>query len=277
LKMPSGGSSEPILREMVGAEHVTKVLAQEKGYSHPLVVRGSGDSSYILYSEVLGQQLNRAFYAHCFFPFLGRSKQLKNGFGHLGQALGCLHRTNSSSRNPVATRDLVEEVHRTLKNVRQSDQIVDAIDSYVCKHNIQPAPQTTFIHGNLKLENILFGSPKVSFIDFENCGHGSPYEDLSWPASQIILTRSILGFPWNLASQTLSGFLESYQCYGEYEREHLLEYITLRISLYYIQMTLGKFGRPTIAGLPIRRAILRNIISELIAGNVAKALPGVAI
>ncbi len=277
LKMPSGGGEDPILREIAGAQSITNSLAKEKGYHHPSVVRGSVDSSYVLYSEILGQQLNIAFYSHCFLPFLGRSKRLKIGFSNLGQALGRLHKKDVSPKDLVATRDLVGEVQGTLKGVNQSDLILDLIDSYLNGSNIKPAPSTSFIHGNLKMENIIFGSNKISFIDFENCGHGSPYEDLSWPASQMILTRSIFGFPWKPASQALSRFFESYKSTFDYEKELLLQYITLRISLYYIQILLGKFGRPTIAGLPIRISNLQKIISELISGNIQKALPGVTI
>lgn len=277
LKMPHSGSAEPILREMAGAQNIINSLPTEEGYSHPSVVRGSVDASYVLYSEIVGQQLNIAFYSHCFLPFLGRSKRLQTGFSNFGQALGVLHQTKPSTKDPVATRDLVSEVLRTLKEINQSDLTLDLIDSYVNKNNIKPAPPSTFIHGNLKMENVLFGSTKISFIDFENCGYGSPYEDLSWPASQIILTRSIFGFPWKIASQALSKFLESYKSNVKYERKRLLQYIILRISLYYIQIILGKFGRPTIAGLPIRISSLQRMISELIAGNCGKAIPGVTI
>ncbi len=277
LKMPNGGNAEPILREIAGAKSITNSLAKEKGYHHPSVVRGSVDSSYVLYSEILGQQLNIALYSHCFLPFFGRSKRLKIGFSNFGQALGGLHKKDAYPKDLVATRDLVGEVQETLKGVTQSNLILDLIDSYLNGSNIKPAPSTCFIHGNLKMENIIIGSNKISFIDFENCGYGSPYEDLSWPASQMILTRSIFGFPWKPASQALSRFFESYQSKFNYEKEILLQYITLRVSLYYIQILLGKFGRPTIAGLPIRISSLQKMISELISGNFQKALPGVTI
>ncbi len=275
LKMPHGGGAEPIYHEIAGAKRITNSLAKDKGYLHPSVIRGSTDFSYVLYSEIVGQTLNIAFYSHCLLPFLGRSNKLKTGFNNFGQALGGLHRTNSSPIDPAATPNLVNEVQRALNLVGQYDSTLDLIASYLNKHNIQSAPPTTFIHGNLKLENVLFGSNKVAFIDFENCGYGSPYEDLSWPTSQMILTRSLFGFPWKLVSETISGFLESYKSFLTYEREQLLQYITLRVSLYYIQVILGKFGKPTIAGLPIRLSTLQKMTSELISGNYEKTLPGI--
>jgi len=277
LKMPRSGVADPIIREIAGAESITNALAKEEGYLHPSVVRGSVDSSYVLYSEILGKQLNIAFYSSCFIPFMGRSDCLKNGFHNFGQVLGVLHRTKSFHKDLVATRDLVRQVQNTLKKVSQSDSTLALIDSYLGKNNIKSDPPSTFIHGNLRMDNILLSSYKVSFIDFENCGYGSPYEDLSRPVSQLILTRSIFGFPWRLASQALSRFLESYKSNLNYDRERLLQYVTLRVSLYYIEIMIGKTLKPKIAGLPIRRSCLQKIIFELISGNIEKAIPGVMI
>ena len=277
LKMPHDGGEEPIIREIAGAENITNSLATQEGYLHPLVVRASTNSSYVLYSEIPGQKLNIAFYSGCFIPFLGRSKELKIGFSNFGQALGVLHRSNSSAKDPIATRDLVSEVRRTRTEINQSDSTLHLIDSYLKSNSIKQASPTTFIHGNLKMENILFGSNKICFIDFENCGYGSPYEDLSWPASQIILTRSIFGFPWKTAYQTLSKFFEGYRSNFAYEKEPLLRYITLRISLYYLQILLGKMRKPKIAGLPIRMSSLQKMISDLISENFDNVLPGVSV
>ena len=87
--------------------------------------------------------------------------------------------------------------------------------------------------------------------------------------------------PWfpmgKLRPHALAKFLENYKINLFYEREILLQYITLRISLYYIQTLSGRFVRPTIAGLPIRISNLKKIITELTSGKFGKAIPGVTI
>jgi hypothetical protein len=131
------------------------------------------------------------------------------------------------------------------------------------------------IHGNLKLENVLARRDRLCLLDFENCGRGSPCEDLSWACSQIALTRNLTVFPYRRGLGLLSAFLQGYRSSRPFRADVLLDYVTRRVCHYYADQCSPRFKRPRIAGLPVRKARLERLVGELLDGRHAAVFPGV--
>jgi len=274
LKIPRCGTPDPDRREYRGAEAVRATLADHAGYEHPAVVRVSLDRPYVLCSAVPGRPLNLALYAACLLPIVGKARPTREAFVDFGETLGRLHQFPIDSQTPPVNKNAAADLDALIGKVTEPDPTAKAIISW---REINPADnaQPTFLHGNLKMENVLVRNTRVCFLDFENSGYGPIYEDLSWVCSQIVLTRALAAFPWRRGFRAIGGFLEGYRRNRQYRSEMLLRYVAMRVCHYYIDVCLMQSGRPRIAGIPVRKQQLRRVLAGLLQGELTAVFPGI--
>lgn len=135
--------------------------------------------------------------------------------------------------------------------------------------------ESTLIHGNLGPTNVLVCDDKVCFIDFENFGRGLRYHDLSLICYFIMLTHALSLFPSKHASLSLSSLLKGYKEELNYQPEILLQYLTILICCYYLQTCCSDRVSAKIAGIPVNKSRLRNLVMAMLDRDIDSAFPGI--
>jgi len=274
LKIPRRGAAEWIRQEIRGAEAVRESLEGHPGYRHPAAIRASTDTPYLLCAEVPGRTLNRQLYLACWMRRLSAARRVRQAFYYLGDALARLHAVSGEFPGISPLRDAAASLDASIRRTQPGDGTLDAIARWAERNGRGDAPRT-FVHGNLKMENVLVRDDRVCLIDFENCGCGTPYDDLSWPVSQVALLETLVFFPWKPGLDALQALLEGYRNSNTYSAELLLRYVTMRVSQYYVDTCCPRFTRPRVAGIPIRRRRLAQMVSALLEERFRDVFPGV--
>ena len=94
--------------------------------------------------------------------------------------------------------------------VGSSDATIDAIAEWCQARDLSDEGET-FVHGNFRLDNIHRIGERLGFLDFENRGTGSRYQDLSRPVSDLLLTQATVMFPLDRARNCVESFLKGYK------------------------------------------------------------------
>lgn len=259
LKMPRNPCSEAVRREMIGARAVCECLADSTSYRHPALVRTSTQFGYVLTSNLGGRMIGRELYRSLLFPLLWSQSRLHEAFRHLGKAVARLHGFRPAEHvtlSRTALAALRNELRRVSRPDRQCQLIQDRIQ------NASPFATGCFAHGNLSLENVIVSKRNVSLVDFENCGTGSPYDDLSLICGQLAVTATAVHLPAEPTLAARDAFLEGYRRQAEFEPDLLGRAITWRLCHYYVYNFCGDRPRPTLAGLPVLRGRIRRLIAK---------------
>ncbi len=229
-------------REQEGAAAVTAALGHRTDYCGAAVIRVAVEQAYVLASAIHGTPLNRVLATRSWIP--GSSASLERAFATLGTLLGTLHatarvapETSEAHERPFAA------LNRRLNEVRASDPMCEEIAAWYGTH-VRPDQGAAFVHGNMRLDNVLKGGTSLGFVDFEHSGSGSLYQDLSRPVSQLLLTRTTIAFPHERATRCLAAFLKQYGSVQQFDAAELGDYVGSRFAHYY----LGTQGRGMIAG-----------------------------
>ena len=109
--------------------------------------------------------------------------------------------------------------------------LVEAALAFVLRQ-LPPLVPDAVIHGNMQLENVITEQSGVTFIDFENCGLGSRYEDLSVLCSQLLLTETLLWFPPRVSHEAMTALLDGYCANGECRMDALHTSVGARLIEY---------------------------------------------
>ena len=306
LKMSRSRNPEMARREILGAEVVRKALASQTGYYHRSAIRASVDDAYVLYTEIPGRPLHRVFYLACLTPMpkmmSGRSTValtvLSETFSYLGRVVANCHKykfqDKASSHNPVleslafngnectahpdniprVSRHPAVSLRKALDKITASDATSRSILQWAERHR-QLTVNPVFVHGNLRLDNVIVHEGKICLIDFENCGYGPPYNDLCWICCLILLTRAMHLFPWKRARLALNSFLEGYRSVSNYDGEILLQYITMCLCEFYIGTYFSGHIKAKIAGIPVNRKRFQQLVIAMLEGDINPVLAGV--
>lgn len=274
LKIPRKGKTV-IEKEIVGFEKVKESFSSSIAYMSPEIVGYSFVSGYIICPEISGILMNIYFYRSCVFPFLSKKKDLSKLFYELGNNIAELHSVENISNLPVSDRnpfaiDTARNSFPDTKDIELWEMIHEWKEK---KQNfITENDEMNFVHGNFSLENIIFSQGKSSFIDFENCGQGSPYEDLSLICLPLFLTRTLPFFPFSKSFETLSSFLAGYKLIRKLDTKLLGIYITMRLLRYYLN---NNFKNPKVAGLPVLQYRLKRMVTFSINNDINIFIPNI--
>jgi Ser/Thr protein kinase RdoA (MazF antagonist) len=187
--------------------------------------------------------------------------------------LATLHANAKTSADaPEATTKPFEVVRGLLAAVTEPDAISDAIGLWYEGH-VRVDEGTSFIHGNLRLDNVLNSSGRVGFIDFENCGRGSFYQDLSRPVAELLLTRALVAFPHARITRCIAAFLKGYAELLPSDETLLWDFVGARIARYYLETRRSRHMPGTVGGIPVLRRRLDELTSHVLARHLTDLIP----
>jgi Ser/Thr protein kinase RdoA (MazF antagonist) len=174
----------------------------------------------------------------------------------------------SPVRIPLASRHPAASLSKAIDKITVSDTISRSIEKWIDRQHEKKVDHK-FVHGNLRLDNVLVAGNKVCLIDFENCGYGPIYTDLSWTCSLILLTRTLPLFPWKRAQFALNSFLDGYKRVSAYDHEILHQFVTMLLCYHYIDaFYLGKMRAKWIAGIPVSKSRFQHLLVRMLEGKV---------
>jgi len=260
VKFASPSDTYVMPREQLGADACRRVLSDRQDYGGPFVTRVSLSPPYILASAIDGVPLTRVLAVDAWAPW--SSTRLEAAFGTLGTLLGTLH------ANVSLPDDAPEATKRPFDVVRQLAERIDAPDATIrlvrtwCDDVRERPEAETFIHGNLRLDNLLLTGSRIGFVDFEHCGRGPRYQDASRPVTQLLLLRASVASPTRRVDRLLETFLKAYGAVRPYDLAALGEWVAVRLARYYLESHARRFPG-VIGGLPVVRARLGALTRDL--------------
>ena len=260
-----------VIHEIAGAKAVKTTLADFIGYNHAHAIRASIEGKYTLYSAIDGISFNK-FILNSLLLGSGR---LHNSslmiLDYIGRAIGRLHSYTDHTGITSLSPTTLSYIQTYLSTIEQTDLLKNKISEWTITHN--PIDESiTWIHGNIKSEDILITNKKVCFIDYGTCGLGSPYEDLTNLCTYLALFKTVPLFPWKLAHIAMSAILSGYDSERRYDKDVLAKYISMGIFRYYLNNHLTHHGFASISGFPVSTARLKRLVLELLDGNYDNAL-----
>ena len=273
LKLTSSGDSRAMVRERLGATMVGEALASCAEYDGAALTQVGLDPAYVLATTIPGRPLNLVFLTRSWLPDWAGSQPLHDQFGRLGRLLATLHAdSRPSSDTPEATSRPFETLEGLLGAVSESDGMTDTIAAWYESH-VRPDGGSSFVHGNFRLDNIQSADARLGFLDFENCGTGSSYQDLSRPVAELLLTRSLVAFPQQRVTRCIRAFLDGYAQVRPHDEDILWDFVGARVARYYLETReRGSFpGR--IGGIPVVRKKIDDLTRVTLTGNLRDLIP----
>lgn len=267
LKMPSHRRGDAIQREASGAQVVADSLAGQPGYCVPRAIRVSEKHDYLLSAQVVGQPLNNFFYSAAAGWKRNSRLQTRTAFRRVGSALTKLHKAGSCRVAGATNRPIDQILLSWPAEGCTPDKLAEAAISAV-RRRLPQRQADSFIHGNMRMDNVIVAHADagVTFLDFENCGLGSRYDDLSVLCAQLLLTHTLLWFPLRYSREAVSALLDAYSEEMQCDMEALLAYVGGRLTDYYLGFLASKGGR--MAGIPVARSKLKHLISKVAGGEL---------
>jgi Ser/Thr protein kinase RdoA (MazF antagonist) len=116
-----------------------------------------------------------------------------------------------------------------------------------------------FQHGNFRLDNVLVGNGCLGLIDFENCGSGSCYQDLSRPITDLVLMSAAFPFFRRRLARCAAAFLAAYGGVRSIDNVRLWELVVVRLARYYLEARAQGF-RTTVGGMPVSKRRLDRLL-----------------
>ena len=261
LKLAPAADSLVMECERLGSDHCNRVLGTTDGYAGPFVSRVSLTPPFVLADALNGPPLTRVLFVGA---WARRSPaQVEAAFATLGTLLSVLHADRSLPPNaPEASKrpfDVVRQLAQKLLEKR--DEHIDEMREW-SEADRGGHEDDSFIHGNLRLDNLLLTENGIGFVDFENCGSGPRYQDASRPITQLLLLRASLAAPTRSIDRILAAFMASYREAQPYDVAALGDWVAVRLARYYLES--ARRTRPGfIGGLPVVRSRLAMVTRRL--------------
>jgi hypothetical protein len=252
--------------EQLGSDYCNRVLGNTHGYAGPFVSRVSLTPPFVLADALNGPPLTRVLFVGA---WARRSPaQVETTFATLGTLLSVLHADASLPSNaPEASKrpfSVVRQLAQRLRTTR--DETIDAVRDW-SEADRGGHETDSFIHGNLRLDNLLLTDTGIGFVDFENCGRGPRYQDASRPITQLLLLRASLAAPTRSIDRILAAFLASYRGAQPYDVAALGDWVAVRLARYYLEST-RRTQPGFIGGLPVVRSRLATLTRRLMGDGL---------
>jgi Ser/Thr protein kinase RdoA (MazF antagonist) len=273
LKLPPSNNMRILAHEELGADTIRRTLGASPSYCGASIIKVRPASGYVLTSAIRGSALNRVLFTRSWLPVQSARRSLQSSFFTLGVLLGQLHaRTRVAPGTIAATTRPFERLHHLLRNADPSDEITRAI---VLWNEVRHRSDTgsSFVHGNFRLDNVIKAGERLGFLDFENCGTGSPYQDLSRPVSELLLTRCVVAFPRRRTTACIDRFLAGYRTAHPYEPDPLWDFICVRLARFYLETRAKRLFETRVGGLPVLRNKLNRLMLALMTRDFEDVVP----
>lgn len=273
LKLPVSDASDMVERERLGACVTRDCVIGKTGCLWPSLLCVSTDPGYILSSAIPGRYLTTLLYRSSWSLVRRGEHEAIRGFYRFGRLLARLHTCGPTAGvPPCASTGALEKTRKSFSQLRRLDATCALVDKWL--ESFAPDTDQCFLHGNLRRENVLFDRGRVGLIDFETCGTGSRYEDLSFVSANLALSRAALVFPWSRIYAAWASLLDGYQHECRIDRTTLWGYTLLHLATSYAWLLRGK--RVTIATIPISRKRLSRLIHAVVDGRDDPQFPGLS-
>lgn len=277
LKLPRSGDTRVMARERLGANIIGDVLGNKAEYGGAPVIRVATDPSYVLAATIPGTPLNRVLGTESWLPGSKATTRLEESFAALGMLLATLHANARLPPNaPEVTKRPFASLKKRLDQVTSRDPVIDAIATWYSTHSRLDQGET-FVHGNMRLDNILRVGARVGFVDFEHCGAGSLYQDLARPMIQLLLVRAVIAFPHYRATRCLNAYLREYRKIQSYETQQLDVYVGVRLARHYLETRNGGVLSDRVGGLPVVRSRLGRLTTAVLRDGIESVVPGLSV
>jgi aminoglycoside phosphotransferase (APT) family kinase protein len=269
LKLAPAADTLVMQCERLGADYCNRVLGSSAGYAGPFATRTSLRPPFVLAEALRGRPLTRVLFVGA---WARRSPAtVEAAFATLGTLLSRLHADRTLPPDaPEASKrpfDVVRQLAHKLRSTR--DEMIDDVREW-SEADRGGDEDDSFIHGNLRLDNLLLTDTRIGFVDFENCGHGPRYQDASRPITQLLLLRASIAAPLATIDRTLAAFMSSYGEAQPYDVAALGDWVAVRLARYYLEA--ARRARPgLIGGLPVVRSRLATETRRLMHESLASA------
>lgn len=273
LKLCRSTDVGAIARERYGAHTIGKVLGHRADYGGASIIRVATDPAYVLAAAIPGKSLSRVFLTESWFPGSAVMARLEDAFGTLGKLLATLHAEAPVAEDaPQPSKRPFEALKKRLDGVTSSDAITDEIAAWYDLHR-RSDDGGTFVHGHMRLDNVLQIGARLGFVDFEHCGRGSFYQDLSRPVSQMLTTHGAVAFPRERVHRCIKSFLDRYREIHPYENAQLDDYVGLRLAQYYLVSRKAGLRPSRVGGLPVLRTKLNRLVLAVLRNGLQGVIP----
>ena len=266
LKIPLKYVDTAIDNEDAGLTRIQGTIEKLPQYQPIAEARVSREKGYILTAEIEGEQLNYGFYRACLSVLPRRMKEINQCFFNLGVVAATFHQENKGYKGECSSKDVYDSLQRRIERLTHSDNLIEKILKWF-EINKSVDENTTFIHGNLSLKNILCSGEKIGLLDFEACGAGQRYHDMATLCRDIIACRSAAFFPWKRAQASLLAFLEGYKSIYPYDKKILLNHVAAFFFARYLQVYHLKKQKESIAGIPVTKFRFVKLVNEFLDGR----------
>jgi len=276
LKLTRDGSPGAMAHEQQGAAAIEQAIGEHPSYQGAAVTRVSLDPAYVLAAAIPGRPLNKEFLRLSWGLLPGTSNTLTRIFETLGSLLATLHGEALVGPDAIAaTTRPFQQLNQLLDRAKQPDGTIRAIAAW-CETHRHSDEGRTFQHGNFRLDNILRIGHGLGFIDFENSGTGTIYQDLSRPVSELLLTQTLVVFPRRRVTGSIAAFLRAYAAVRPFDVATLSDHITVRVARYYVESHARAF-RASIGGVPVNRHKLTALMERLMTRGLTDVLPELSV
>jgi hypothetical protein len=273
LKLPTDGAGRAMEREHLGAAAITGALGTCPEYGGSSIIRVSTEPAFVLASTICGQAMNKVVFTESWLPGGTAANRLEMTFQTLGFLLATMHtRVSIAPGTPAATTRPFETLGAILTRTAETNVVTEAITKWYRHRRISDAG-TSFVHGNFRLDNVIRVDGRLGFLDFENCGTGSPSQDLSRPISELLLTRCVPAFPRRRIARCIEAFVSAYASVRPYEPAELWDFVRARLGRYYIETLKKGPLRRRIGGLPVSRSSLDRLALHAFQGAFQEVVP----
>ena len=269
VKMPVNPASTAISREAAGIAAAASLGDVTPGLcAQPYAI--DLRAAFIVARALAARPLSRMLYRAALSPLIPGRRHALRVFAQLGRSLGLLHGLPLDGTVPPASRQTEVTFSRRLHALSSSEPLLAHAEAVLT--SAPTAHRHTFVHGNFRPDNILVSQSLVHLIDFENCGLGSPCEDLHILCAHCVLIDRLLPRTGRGAVELATSFLRGYGDCRPYDTHQLARFMTMMVAgLYIDSCTLA--ARPRrVAGIPFREASLRAVLRDAL-DNLGDGLP----
>ncbi|GAB4334236.1 MAG: hypothetical protein Kow0037_12800 [Calditrichia bacterium] len=258
-------------KEAAGMKFLEKQLQGQRFYLFPQYFHVNMELGYILSSEIRGRNLKESLHRYSLRVWSRGRKELPEQFFRLGQIVAQFQKPAPEFPEP-SIGNLYNYIQTRVDRLTNPGPLAEKILNWLQKHPEPKLPQV-FVHGNLKLDNVISLPPRLSIMDFETAGSGAIYNDPVRVLKNLILAELALGFPTGLSRQCANRFLDGYRQMQSWSAELMEQYIKVILFDHYLQYHCIKKRGDSLSGFPIRTRTLEKFCEKLLSGSLRELLP----
>lgn len=241
LKIQENPDPLAFRREAFGWQ-VCLALFPSPVYMRPDLVYLDEHNRFLLLSRIPGARLNRHVYAMSALGIPMGWGNVRQLFCNLGTLLAALHEADVPSTVHTTDRCVSETILLRAPQIRDRQWRDDFASAAQSAATLPDAG--AFVHGNLSLANIVCHRRKVGLLDFENCGRGQAYDDLTRILQHLMCMELATGLWTPVVRQAARGLLAGYAGRRLVEPKKAGLWMYLHLADYFMmRYLLGDYSR----------------------------------